>query len=118
VGRKRKETPAETVGQRIARLRHERGLTQTELAEMIGTIQTAISEYELDKVRVHSDVLVRLAQAFRVTADELLGLTGLPEGGTVKNRRLRKRLEEIDRLPKRDQQALLRTIDAFLQKAS
>ncbi len=36
----------------------------------------------------------------------------------VKNRRLYRQLQDIDRLPKRDQEALFRTIDAFLSKAS
>jgi hypothetical protein len=38
--------------------------------------------------------------------------------GPVKNRRLYRQLQNIEKLPKRDLQALLRTIDAFLAKAS
>ena len=37
--------------------------------------------------------------------------------GGLKNRRLARRLQEIEKLPKRDQQALLRTIEAFISKA-
>lgn len=36
----------------------------------------------------------------------------------VKYRRLQRRLQAIDKLPKRDQEALIRTIDAVLSKAS
>jgi len=36
---------------------------------------------------------------------------------SVKNRRLYRQLQNIEKLPKRGQQALLRTIDAFLAKA-
>lgn len=36
----------------------------------------------------------------------------------IKNRRIYRQLQSIDRLPKRDQEALARTIDAFLSKAS
>jgi hypothetical protein len=36
----------------------------------------------------------------------------------VKNRRLYRRVQAIDQLPRRDQDALIRTIDAFLAKAS
>src|SRR5207247_2491036 len=39
-------TPAETVGQRLARLRRERGLTQVELAERLGIAQPIVSDYE------------------------------------------------------------------------
>jgi hypothetical protein len=38
--------------------------------------------------------------------------------GNVKNRRLSRRLQAIDALPKRDQEALLRTIDAFISKTA
>lgn len=38
--------------------------------------------------------------------------------GPIKNRRLYRQLQNIEKLPKRDQQAVLRTIDAFLAKAS
>jgi len=54
-----------------------------------------------------------------VSADELLGVTKAPaNNGPIKNRRLYRQLQNIEKLPKRDQQALLRTIDAFLAKAS
>jgi hypothetical protein len=35
----------------------------------------------------------------------------------VSNRRLARRIQQIDQLPKRDHEALLRTIDAFLSKS-
>ena len=54
-----------------------------------------------------------------ISADELLGAAKTPASTTpIKNRRLYRQLQSIDKLPKRDQQALLRTIDAFLSKAS
>ena len=52
--RKNTDTPrggeSETVGQRLARLRKERGWTQVELAERIGIIQSLISDYERDRL--------------------------------------------------------------------
>jgi len=38
--------------------------------------------------------------------------------GSIKNRRIFRQLQLIDRLPKRDQEALACTIDAFLAKGS
>lgn len=109
----------ETLGARLARLRRERGLTQVELAEKLGAAQPVISGYERDELRLHGQVIVALTSILRVSADVLLGLDE-PKAGdaTIRNRRLLRRLKDLDRLPKRDQQALLRTIDAFLQKAS
>jgi len=108
----------ETFGQRLARLRKEKGYTQVELADKIGTIQAIISDYERDKLRAHADMIVRFAQALEVTTDECLGLKPTKNNGGNKNRRFLRRLKLIERLPKRDQDALLRTIDAFLGKAS
>lgn len=105
----------ESVGQRFARLRRERGMTQVELAEKLGVAQPIISGYERDELRLHGQVIVALTGILRVSADELLGLQERKGGTTIKNRKLFRRLQELDRLPKRDQQALLRTIDAFLK---
>jgi transcriptional regulator with XRE-family HTH domain len=109
---------AESLGQRLARLRKLKGFTQVELADKIGIIQSLISDYERDKLRPHPDMLVRFAVALGVTTDELLGLVrpAKPNAATG-NRRLLRRIQQIDKLPKRDQEALLRTIDAFLSKA-
>ena len=52
-------------------------------------------------------------------SDELLGLEKLTQReAVIKNRRPYRQLQDIDKLPKRDQEALLRTIDALLAKAS
>ena len=106
-----------SIGSRIARLRRERGLTQKELAERLVVTQPVVSDYERDVIRIPADVVVAIAKNLAVSADELLGLKReTHSAGTVKNRRLSRRLQAIDALPKRDQEALLRTIDAFISK--
>jgi hypothetical protein len=67
-----------------------------------------------------ADVVVQIATILGVSTDELLGLKEVATKGTTnpKNRRLYRRLQDIEKLPRRDQQALLRTIEAFLSKAS
>jgi len=107
----------ETVGQRLARLRRERGLTQAELAGRLGIAQPIVSDYERGELRLHGQLIVRLTEILGVSADELLGLTPTPAAGPQVQRRLVRRLRAIDRLPRRDQQALFRTIDAFLKSA-
>lgn len=108
----------ETIGERLARLRRERGLTQVELAAEIGVAQPVLSDYERGELRLHGQLIIDLAKILGVSADELLGLEKLKPNGTMKNRQLLRRMQQLDRLPKRDQQALLRTIDAFLSKVS
>lgn len=108
-------TAGETVGQRLARLRRERGLTQAELAGRLGIAQPIVSDYERGELRLHGQLIVRLTEILGVSADELLGLAPTPAAGPQVQRRLVRRLRAIDRLPRRDQQALFRTIDAFLK---
>ena len=103
------------LGKRVAALRRERGTTQTELAEQLGTTQGIISDYECGKLRPHADMIVRLAKALRVSTDEVLGVKPSSKNGATVSRRVLRRLMPIDGLPKRDQDALFRTIDAFLQ---
>lgn len=104
----------ESFGQRLARLRRERGFTQVELAERVGTIQAIVSDYERDKLRPYADVVVRFASVLGVSTDVVLGVTAAAKrSGASKNRRFLRRIELLSKLPKRDQDALLRTIDAF-----
>ena len=108
--------PAEPIGERLALLRKERGITQVELASQLGVPQANISRYEHAQLRLHGSLIVQAAQILGVTADELLGLTPVKANG-VHNRQIARRLRMIDRLNRRDQQALLRTINAYLAKA-
>lgn len=108
----------ETFGQRLARLRKERGFTQVEIAERVGIIQALVSDYERDKLRLNAEMVVRFATALEITTDELL----MPkESGTPLRRkpslRMLRRLEKIESLPANQQSTLLKTIDTFLRGA-
>lgn len=105
------------IGERLAQLRKEKGMTQAELAEQLDISQPMASDYERGKLRLHGELIVQLREILGVTADELLGATEPAKTTTTKNRRLSRRLQAIDELPKRDQDALFRTIDAFITRA-
>ena len=109
---------AKAIAQRLAAIRKQRGFTQTEVANRLWISQPIISSYERGGLRLHGELLVQLAQILDISVDEILGTKPLerPASAPTKRRFLR-RLQMIDRLPKRDQQALLRTIDAFLGRA-
>ena len=108
----------EAIGERLARIRRERGITQVELAKELEVAQPVLSDYERGELRLHGQLIIDLTRILSVSADELLGLE-VPKRNNVplRNRSLLKRIQDIDRLPKRDQQALFRTISAFLEKA-
>lgn len=108
------------IGRRVRLLRDERGLTQTELGERLDLTQSNISAIERGDRGVTIHQAVRIARALRISVDELL--TGSrptkDKRSHTEDRRFVRRLQEIDRLPKGDKQALLKTIDAFLSRIS
>ena len=102
------------IGARIARARKERGMSQVALAERIGAAQNLLSAYEGGRARIGSDVLLKIAQALKVSADVLLGLGSRPAEFELPARRLMRRLAQFHRIPRRRQDSLLGTIDAVL----
>lgn len=67
--------PRATNGSPIARLRVERGLTQTQLANMIGARLCTVSRWELGAVNPSKEYLIKLSAALNCTISEILGLT-------------------------------------------
>ena len=65
--------PALTFGDKIRRLRRERGLTQQQLAAYVGVTQTAVAAWENGIREVATDNLLKLAEALDFDASELAG---------------------------------------------
>ena len=107
----------ETLGQRLSRLRKAKGITQVELADRLKISQSNVSEYERDNLRMHADIVVELTKILDVSADELLGIRASARQPPIKDRRFLHELAAIDRLPKRDKDALLRTVRLYTAKA-
>jgi transcriptional regulator with XRE-family HTH domain len=106
------------IGRRIRDLRKRQGMTQIELAAELGINQSAVSDYEKGIVRIHAAMLAGLARALKSSADEILGLEKTKGNGHAPDRRFLRRIERLHQLSRRDQQAILGTIDAFLAKVS
>ena len=63
-----------SVGQMIKLCRKEKGLTQSELAELIGVSMQAVSKWETDAGMPDISQIVPLAKVLEVSADKLLGI--------------------------------------------
>jgi transcriptional regulator with XRE-family HTH domain len=103
----------ETPGQRLARIRRERGFTQIELAEKTGLVQALVPDYERGKLRLNGDMILRFATALEVSTDSLHPAG--PVESKKPSRNVLRRLELIEALPQTQQTALLRHIDTFLE---
>lgn len=60
---------------RLRELRLNKGLRQEQVARLIGVNKSAISTYENDARQPSFEILVRLANLYRVSTDYLLGQT-------------------------------------------
>ena len=104
----------ETIGQRLARIRKERGYTQVELADKIGTVQALVSDYETDRLRLSAEMAIRFALALDVSTDELLHPKARKKGRKPSLKVMR-RMEEIEKLPPRRQAFVLSALDSILR---
>jgi transcriptional regulator with XRE-family HTH domain len=61
------------VGPRLTRLRSQRGITLTALSEVTGISKSTLSRLETGQRRPSLELLLPLAQAYRVALDDLVG---------------------------------------------
>ncbi len=64
------------LNQRIREVRQARGMSQVELAGLLGVTKQSVSNWENDNIQPSIEMLVKLAQALAVSTDYLLGLDG------------------------------------------
>lgn len=63
----------DTLGSKIKSLRIDRGLTQDELAKILGIARTTLASWEIDRREPDYAMLQKLADVFGVSVDYLLG---------------------------------------------
>jgi transcriptional regulator with XRE-family HTH domain len=106
----------EPVGQRLARIRKERGYTQVELAKKIGIIQSLVSDYETDRLRLSAEMAVRFALALDVSTDDVVNPKAKNRSARKKpSLKIMRRMEEIEKLPQRRQAIVLMALDSILR---
>lgn len=64
---------------RLKLLREQKGLKQSQLADAVDLAQTSIGNYERGDRFPDSEVIIRLCNYFKVSADYLLGLSDIPD---------------------------------------
>lgn len=67
---------------RIRDLREDHDLKQRQVAEYLNCSQQVYSNYELGQRDIPTDILIRLADFYKVSVDYLLGLTSNPKRNT------------------------------------
>ena len=62
---------------RLKELRKQRGMTQEDLGKLLGVGKATVSKYESGALQLSQGVITALTEAFDVTADYLLGMSGI-----------------------------------------
>ena len=107
----------ETIAQRLVRLRKERGLTQAQMAKRLGVSQPVVSDYERGGLRLHGELILKVAEILDVSANELLGLdTKTAPKKRGPQSQLEKQMAAIASLPRKEQQQLLAVVEAFISQ--
>ena len=84
----------ESFGTRLARLRREHEYTQNDIADKVGVTSQAVSKWENDQASPDIDVIVKLAELYDMTTDELLG-KGKPAATSFQEKPSKKSLDKM-----------------------
>jgi transcriptional regulator with XRE-family HTH domain len=103
-------------GERLLRLRQAAGLTQEELAELIGESQSNIAFWEQSDKPPRSDILPKMAEALGVRVEALLNGNSRPERKGGPTGKVHKVFEEVSQLPRRQQEKIIEFVSAFVNQ--
>jgi transcriptional regulator with XRE-family HTH domain len=112
----KRESTVKGFGKRLAGLRKQKGLTQTQLGVKVGVSYRVIAYYEGETDYPPAHLIEPLARALNISTDELLGVRDVKQERDPGQAALWRRLKKIEDLPKADQKALLHYLDALVKK--
>ena len=104
------------LGERLAKLRQDQGITQTELASKLGVSQQTITAYEVGRRRIQVSALPVVAQVLGVGVEDLLNTQAKPakRGPTPK---IQRQLERVSQLPRARQRMVSEVLDSLLAQS-
>ena len=100
-----------TFGEKIAAERKKIRNTQDKLAKKTGTISVIIGRYERDEIKLSIEVAKKIADAFEVSLDYLVG-----EGQNASfDKKTLQRIHDLELLEENKKKTLFDLIDTFLR---
>ncbi len=105
-------------GARIAALRKDQGMTQVQLAEILGLTQQMVASYEVGRRRVPASLLPQIAETLAVSFEELIGKKDVQPAKRGPASKLQQQIERIQRLPRAKQRFVIEMLDTVLAQAS
>lgn len=111
------EDNAMPFAEKLSKMRTSRGLTQEQMAGMIGVGIAQIRRYEKGKSSPTLDVIKNIAKTLGISADELLFDEG--EGvaaNKIMDKKLLEQFEMVSQLKSHDKEAIMTIIDSMIIK--
>lgn len=102
-------------GNRLLSLRKERGWSQPELGKQVGTSGAIIGRYERGEITPSIEVAKKLADAFGVTLDFLVGDKDVPN--ILHDQTMLARWQKIDALEPSERDRILSVVDSLVRDA-
>lgn len=102
-------------GEKIVRLRKEKGWSQQFLAQKIGTSGPIIGRYERGEMVPSVEVAKKLADVFGVTLDYLVDDTG--KVAEIKDKSMLNRLTDLEQLDQDDRKTIIHVLDSLIRDA-
>jgi transcriptional regulator with XRE-family HTH domain len=102
------------LAQRFVALRQAAGLTQVQLATMLGVAPSVIAFWELKGTPPRGEVLPGLAKAFGVSVDEILGVEPIKPKRQAAKGKLQALFEAASQLPRRQQEKVIAVLEPFV----
>lgn len=96
---------------RITELRKQKGWSQSELAKQIQVSREIVGRYERGDAVPSIDIAKRMADAFEVSLDYLVGAAE-----KQLNKEMVKRIEDVDKMKPDDKKMIYAFLDAFITK--
>lgn len=114
MSKRAKQVPVKS-GQLLAQLRKTAGLSQRELARLLGVRQSNIAFWEHSDKPPRSEILPPMAKILGVTVESLLMAQPLErKGGPVG--KLRKIFDQVAALPRHQQDKIIEVVSVFLNQ--
>ena len=99
------------IGERIIQLRKAKKWSQDELAKQINASRIMVGKYERNDNAPSIEVLLKIAKAFEVSIDYLVG-----EGvNAAFDKEMIKRLENVENLPEEEKNRIFHFIDLIIR---
>jgi len=108
--------PRPRQGANLAALRQAAGLSQAELAKLVGDTQRNIAYWEQSEKPPRSDVVPKLAKVLGCTVEQLLGISPLADRRSALVGKTQRAFEEVALLPRSQQDKIVEIVEALVNQ--